>query len=393
MIDIQSEEAYPMNGPDLRLNAFPSLSRFLGASSSPVILTDMLAPDQPIVFANPAFEAMTGYRESDIVGYNCRLLQGNDRNQPARAGIAAALAAGRPYECELRNYRRDGSMFWNRLYLFPLRNDDGQVTHFAGIQHDVSDEKASFAQVETLAAERARLIERLERSRHHMARLSHDLINAQEHERKALARELHDEFAQRVTALQLILHRAHPSFELGGMVPLWQEAIDDLTSLVRLMRGVSASLRPPGLDHFGLEPTLRHMLMRQFANGPSWDFDYAGTPARLPPVVEVSAYRIIQEAVTNILRHARATRVRVRIACDAAGTVLELAVRDDGAGFDASRWREHGMRDKRAGLTGICERIELLGGRFDVSSRPGRGTTITATLPLAPPAAETTADE
>jgi PAS domain S-box-containing protein len=382
-----------MNGLDLRLNALPSLSRFLVASSSPVILTDMLAPDQPIVFANPAFEAMTGYREADIVGNNCRLLQGNDRDQPARAGIADALAAGRPYECELRNYRRDGSMFWNRLYLFPLRNDSDQVTHFAGIQHDVSDEKASFAQVETLAAERARLIERLERSRQRMARLSHELINAHEHERKALARELHDEFAQRVTALQFILHRAHPSFELGAMLPLWQEAIDDLTSLVRLMRGVSASLRPPGLDHFGLEPTLRHMLMRQFAHGPTWDFDYAGTPARLPPVVEVSAYRIVQETVTNILRHAQATRVRVRIACDAAATVLKLTVRDDGAGFDVTHWREHGMRDKQAGLTGIGERIELLGGRFNVRSRPGGGTTITALLPLAPPAAETTADD
>ena len=106
------------------MEAFPSLLRFLEASSSPVVVTDALAQDQPIVLVNPAFEAMTGYRRDDLLGRNCRILQGTDRDQPARGVITAALAAGRPCECELRNYRRDGTMFWNRLYLFLLRNDD-----------------------------------------------------------------------------------------------------------------------------------------------------------------------------------------------------------------------------------------------------------------------------
>jgi PAS domain S-box-containing protein len=366
----------------------PSLYHFLAASSSPVLLTDARAPDQPIVFANPAFEAMTGYPLAAIRGRNCRLLQGADRDQPARATISAALAAGRACDCELRNYRRDGSMFWNRLYLFPLRNGGGQITHFAGIQHDVSTEKASLARVEQLAAERAALIERLERKRSHMARLSHDLINAQEHERKALARELHDEFAQRLTALQLVLHRARPHFEQGGADALWRQAEGELTALVGLMRDVSTALRPPGLDYFGLEPTVRHMLARCFEDGPAWTFDCAGLPARLPPVVEISAYRIVQEAATNIVRHARATRVVVEISGDADATLLELSVRDDGIGFDAAHWREQSARGRRAGLAGIGERVQLLGGQFDVASRPGAGTTIAATLPLAPPPPE-----
>jgi PAS domain S-box-containing protein len=379
-------EVFRMEGREPHPDALPSLLHFLAASSSPVLLTDALAPDQPIVFVNPAFETMTGYPAADMLGRNCRLLQGEDRDQPARAGIAAAIAAGRPFECELRNYRRDGSMFWNRLYLFPLKNEDGVVTHFAGIQHDVSAEKTSFACVEALAAERAHLIELLERKRQHMARLSHDLINAQEHERKSLARELHDEFAQRLTALQLVLHRARPCFELGGAEALWQQAEGDLTSLVGMMRDVSASLRPPGLDYFGLETTIRHMLARQFGDDVAWTFEYAGLPPRLPSVVEISAYRIVQEAATNIVRHAGAARVVVEIHSDPEGTALELGVRDDGAGFDASRWREQGAQGLRAGLAGIGERVQLLGGQFDVRSRPGAGTTITATLPLAPPA-------
>ena len=373
------------------MEAFPPLLRFLEASSSPVVVTDALAPDQPIVLVNPAFEAMTGYRRDDIVGRNCRFLQGGDRDQPARGIIAAALAAGRACECELRNYRKDGTMFWNRLYLFPLRNDAGCITHVAGIQHDVSAEKASYACLETLAAERADLIRQLERERAHMARLSLDLIKAQENERKQVARELHEEFAQRLTALQLVLHSARPRFGTGD-ADLWHEAENAIVALVGLVRAMSVSLRPPSLDDFGLEPTIRQMLGRLFAAGPDWVFEYAGLPARLTPLVEISVFRIVQESATNIVRHARATRAVVEINRDAAGMELELIVRDNGIGFDAAHWHTLAGRGDCTGLARIGERVELLGGRFDVQSSAGGGTRITATLPLAPQAHRRPAD-
>jgi len=367
------------------MEAFPPLLRFLEASSSPVVVTDALAPDQPIVLVNPAFEAMTGYRQEDAAGRNCRFLQGGDRDQPARAVIAAALAAGHACECELRNYRKDGTMFWNRLYLFPLRDDAGRITHVAGIQHDVSAEKASYARLATLAAERADLIRQLESERAHMARLSLDLIKAQENERKQVARELHEEFAQRLTALQLVLHCARPRFGTGA-ADLWHEAENAIVALVGLVRAMSVSLRPPSLDDFGLEPTIRQMLARLFAGGPDWIFEYAGLPARLAPLVEISVFRIVQEAAANIVRHARATRAVVEINGDAAGTELELTVRDDGVGFDAARWHAQAARGDHTGLARIGERVELLGGRFDVQSSAGAGTRIRATLPLAPQA-------
>jgi len=366
------------------METFPPLLRFLEACSSPVVVTDAQAPDQPIVLVNPAFEAMTGYRRDDIVGRNCRFLQGGDRDQPARGTIAAALAAGRACECELRNYRSDGTMFWNRLYLFPLRNEAGLVTHVAGIQHDVSAEKASYARLKALAAERADLIRQLATERARMARLSHDLIQAQETERKQVAHELHEELAQRLTAFQLVLHRARPCFDAGGAAALWHETESGIAALVSLVRGMSTALRPPCLDDFGLEPTIRQMLARQFRDGPDWVLDYAGLPARLAPLVEITVFRIMQESASNIVRHARARRVVVDIAGDAAGTELELSVRDDGAGFDAAHWREQAGRGARGSLAMIGERVELLGGRFDVRSAPGAGTRILATLPLAP---------
>jgi signal transduction histidine kinase len=233
-----------------------------------------------------------------------------------------------------------------------------------------------------LAVERSHLLARLDDKRRDMASLSLRLVNAQEDERKNLARELHDELGQRLSALNLLLHRARPNLEATAGADLWHEAEHELSALVGLVRSMSVSLRPPGLDFFGLESTVRQLLKRQFHDGPTWVFEYAGLPRRLPPALEISVYRLVQESVTNIVRHARAGHVVVEINGGAAGEELELIVRDDGAGFDAARWREHAASALSSGLSGMSERVQLLGGVLDVDSAPGRGTRIAATLPL-----------
>ncbi|MFC0253308.1 sensor histidine kinase [Massilia consociata] len=360
------------------------LFSFANASNSSIVITDAQAPDNPIVFVNPSFERMTGYTGTEVVGRNCRFLQGEDRHQDDRAVIRDAVRNGTSCECLLRNYRRSGEMFWNKLYLFPFRIAGDAITHCIGVQHDVTLERRLLAELEQTASERARLIEQLELKRHHMGRLSRDLINAQENERKALARELHDELGQRLSALNLLLHRALPYFEQGEAQALWRQAERELGALVGLVRDLSVSLRPPGLDFFGLEPTIRQLLTRQFEAGPTWVFEYAGLPERLAPTIEISVYRIVQESVTNIVRHAQARHVVVEINGGADGRELELIVRDNGIGFDAASWREHAARTGRAGVAGMSERIQLLGGSLEVDSAPGRGTRITATLPLHP---------
>lgn len=235
-----------------------------------------------------------------------------------------------------------------------------------------------------LVVERAGLIRRLERKRVVMARLSLDLVNAQEAERRSLARELHDELGQRLTALNLLLHRALPWLGDEEGLALWRTAEHEMTQLVGMVRDLSTSLRPPGLDLFGLEATLRQLLAHRFEDGPTWVFEYAGLPPRLAPVVEISVYRIVQESVTNIMRHAHARHVVVEINGGAQGDELELIVRDDGVGFDAPHWREHAASSRRVGLAGMAERVQLLGGTFDIHSSPGRGTRVTAVIPLQP---------
>lgn len=116
------------------------LDAMLNLSNSPVLITNARAPDNPIVFVNPAFESVTGYHAKEVIGRNCRFLQHDDRQQPGRAVIAAAIRAGKSCEVLLRNYRKDGQMFWVRIYMFPVTDDQGEITHFVGVQHDVTTE-------------------------------------------------------------------------------------------------------------------------------------------------------------------------------------------------------------------------------------------------------------
>lgn len=128
------------------------LGRAADASNVPMLLVDVTLPDQPIVLCNPAFERFTGYGEAEVVGRNCRFLQGDDRDQPGIVQVAEAIAAGREARVVLRNYRRDGTMFYNEVDLAPLRDDDGRLTHYVGVLRDISEQVAIEAQLRELAS-------------------------------------------------------------------------------------------------------------------------------------------------------------------------------------------------------------------------------------------------
>ena len=113
--------------------------RLLEASPEGIVLIDALAEDYPVVYVNPGFEALTGYAASDLLGKNLRLLQGDDRDQDARNRLREALKAGESCRVLLRNYRKDGSLFWNEMTIQPLKDAEGRVAHFAGHHRDAGD--------------------------------------------------------------------------------------------------------------------------------------------------------------------------------------------------------------------------------------------------------------
>jgi signal transduction histidine kinase len=202
------------------------------------------------------------------------------------------------------------------------------------------------------------------------------VVSAQEAERRRLARELHDETGQALTSILLGLR----AVEEADGEPALHEAIRDVRELVRStlrdVRRLAVELRPTALDDFGLVPALQR-LTESFSEqtGIAVDFQASLPSGRLASEIETALYRIVQESLTNIVKHARAGRVSVVLTRkeDAVSVVVE----DDGVGFEPGRPRDGGL-----GLLGMQERVALLGGRLAIESRPGAGTTFVAEVPL-----------
>jgi signal transduction histidine kinase len=208
------------------------------------------------------------------------------------------------------------------------------------------------------------------------------MLEIQEQERRQLARELHDEIGQVLTAVKIDLQTqimrlgsAAAGEGLAGSVGLVDEALDRVRSL-------SLDLRPSQLDDLGLQPALRWYFDRQSRSSElEIQFSADLPPQRLDPGVETACFRIAQEAMTNVLRHAGATRVRVELRVD-DGT-LELLVEDDGKGFNVPAAQARAAGGASLGLLGMEERADLAGGRIELHSALGSGTRIRARFPIA----------
>jgi two-component system, OmpR family, phosphate regulon sensor histidine kinase PhoR len=113
----------------------------LNSANCGIIITDNLQPDNPIVYCNKAFETISGYSHDEIIGHNCRFLQAQDRSQPERQHIKDCIREGKDSKVEIRNYNKKGNLFWNELFISPVKNNDGVITHFIGVQNDITERK------------------------------------------------------------------------------------------------------------------------------------------------------------------------------------------------------------------------------------------------------------
>lgn len=206
--------------------------------------------------------------------------------------------------------------------------------------------------------------------------LSSKLIEIQEIERRHLARELHDEIGQLLTGLRLLLRQdATLPASYRARLGQAQELVDEILDRVR---GVSADLRPADLDQLGLLPALLS-LMERFTRATAIrvDFGHAGIAMRFAPQTETAAYRIVQEALTNVARHSGAVDAVVRLWTD-SGT-LYLQIEDSGRGFSPD---DALTSLDSIGLIGMRERASLAGGSVKFESALGAGTVVAAALPL-----------
>ena len=230
-----------------------------------------------------------------------------------------------------------------------------------------------------VVAQNARLFNQVHRSHEQMKALSLQLVEVQEAERRYIARELHDEIGQELTGLKLAIEMGITQSE-GKTKASLMEAKSVANNLLVLVRELSLNLRPSMLDDLGLFPTLAwHFGRFTSQTNIRVAFKHAGVNGkRFPLEVETAIYRIVQEALTNVARHAGVSEATVRLRSDEK--TLGVQIEDKGAGFDADIL----SKGTTSGLYGMRERAVLSGGRFTIETRPGSGTRLTAELPITP---------
>lgn len=314
--------------------------------------------------ANEQLEKMLGFHHEELIGMpvsECVAPESRDL-------VLEKIKSGEEAPYEHIALRKDGSKFPVEVCgrMIPYQGRRVRVTAL----RDITDRKRAETEVQ-------RYVRRLQV-------LSARLVEIQEVERRSIARELHDQIGQVLTGLKLTLQvglRKDPE-RIHDSVRKAQALADDLVNQVR---EISLRLRPSMLDDLGLLPTLlwhfEHYTAQTQVNVV---FHHNGLDRRFGPQVETAAYRIVQEALTNVARHAAVKEVEVR--CEADASALRIEVDDCGVGFDPSR-----IGPIPFGLDGMRERAELLGGSFSIKTAAGSGTSLTVRLPLV--MAETTQRE
>ena len=249
-----------------------------------------------------------------------------------------------------------------------LHDERGRTVRLAGTLQDITERKLAD--------------DELAESRQRLEIMSRQLIAAQESERRHLARELHDEIGQSLTGIKLNLKALQQPTLASKSSSLVDDTIAVVDQTLEQVRGLALNLRPSLLDEIGLVAALRWCLDRQSQRaGFAPQFVAEASVSGASPEINSACFRIVQESLTNIARHAKARHVRVELRQD--DRELELLVRDDGIGFDIPAARNRTAHGESLGLLGMEERVRLIGGQIEIVSVPSQGTTIRVRIPLA----------
>jgi two-component system, NarL family, sensor histidine kinase UhpB len=332
-------------------------------ASDAIIIRDLAGR---ITYCNAAAQRLLGYAREELVGAAASLVVPAERHDELRLQLES-IERREPVELvETQRVAKDGRVVDVALSAAPLVDpaSDRVIGEICSLR-DITEHKRMQAAERELGQNR---------------RLTALIQSRLEAERRALARELHDELAQYVTAIKTI------GTAIAGRAGEAQADIRDNANTIvsvasriyDIVHGIIRRLRPSGLDHLGLAETLRDAVSGWSQRHPQvrWELELSGELDALGEALNITIYRIVQEALTNVVRHAEARRVHVSVTRE-RNTVV-VCVRDDGKGLPQALADEGG----RFGVAGMRERVQAFGGRFAISGAAGKGVTLRAVLPV-----------
>jgi PAS domain S-box-containing protein len=259
------------------------------------------------------------------------------------------------------------------LTISPIKDENKSITGIVVVFQDITEQRIAEKEREDLFREASTARERLKV-------LSKRLIEVQELERRKLARELHDEVGQILTAIKINLQTAKKVAELKT-TPHLDESVELVDDVLTRVRNLSLDLRPSMLDDLGLVPALRWYVDKQSRRtGLQVNISAEVAGKRFSPEIEITCYRILQEAVNNVIKHAEANKLNVEL-WNTEGE-LHLRIVDNGAGFNVYSAMRRALNGESTGILGMQERVELVGGKLRLNSKKGAGTDIHAIFPV-----------
>lgn len=318
-----------------------------------------------------------------------------------RSAWVAALRLGAPGAAECRLRALSGDQYrWHECRFLPVCNSAGHVERWFCTCTDIEEQKqaeverrALLDRLEVAVQERtgellranaalSEEIHRREQAEAVRTGLLRRIATAQEDERSRIARELHDQMGQYLAAVGIGLRVVGEAVPTDGLAAGRLAHLRQLTEEVgREMHRLAVELRPAALDDLGLRAAIQNYV-EEWARRSGVEIDYhaSGSEEPLPRPVEIVVYRVVQEALTNVLKHAQARRVGVVVR--RATQHLHLMVEDDGRGFEAARAPSPAGGGGRLGLLGMAERVAQVGGHLEIDSEPGRGAAVVVRIPI-----------
>jgi PAS domain S-box-containing protein len=315
-----------------------------------------------LTYSNPAIKEILGYLPDELVGHSNLLLIHEDDRTGVLEMLPEFIKAKRGWTgVVIRRHHKNGGYRYLESNAVPVLDSGGTLVGYRGADRDITERQR---------AKQARM------------QLQLRLVTLQEEERHRLSRELHDQMGQTIAALMLSLKSLSDSGDFdspaNGQLQQLQELANHLAQQVHTL---ATDLRPTALDDLGLNTALSNYVEEWSARSKiTADFHSRGlVKERLLPHLETTIYRIVQEALTNILRHSKALNVSIIIEHREKRALA--IIEDNGCGFDVEHMINTPVKDRRLGLLGMQERVALVGGTLNIESTPGIGTTLYVRIP------------